>query len=215
MVSESFQFPEHRGTGRHCLPSAIICAKLLCLCSVLSLPFFFVLPPISLAVAWVMGAHKEMPSQIAPPMSLMFLFQAHNYCHGQNTVLLPAYQASCGCSAQLHVIASCFNFPCWFGKLRWDAALSHAWGVWLAGRVLIMFLRVAKHRVLPDCPIGCCCTRTPKGEEIIAEVGLPTSVVRMARSSQALDFAVMLCPNLPSGGWRSVLPSCWDNWANS
>lgn len=44
-LSESFQFPEHRGTGRHCLPSAIICAKLLCLCSVLSLPFFFVLPP--------------------------------------------------------------------------------------------------------------------------------------------------------------------------
>lgn len=74
-----------------------------------------------------------------------------------------------------------------------------------------MFLRVAKHRVLPDCPIDCCCTRTPKGEKIIAEVGLPTSVVRMARSSQALDFAVMLCPNLPSGGWRSVLPSCWDN----
>lgn len=178
-------------------------------------PFFFsVLPPISLAVAWIIGARKEMPSQIAPPKSLMFLFQAHNYCHRQNTVLLPAYQVSCGCSAQLHVIASCFNFPCWFGKLRWDAALSHAWGVWLAGRVLIMFLRVAKHRVLPDCPIGCCCTRTPKGEEIIARVGLPTSVVRMARNSQALDF-VMLCPNLPSGGWRSVLPSCWDNWANS
>lgn len=46
-LSESFQFPEHRGTPRRCLPSAIICARLLCLCSAPSLPpfFFFSSPP--------------------------------------------------------------------------------------------------------------------------------------------------------------------------
>lgn len=51
------------------LPSAIICAKLVPLCS--APPVRPLFSPHFMAVVWIMGTYKEMPSQITSPQLLL------------------------------------------------------------------------------------------------------------------------------------------------
>lgn len=179
------------------LPSAIICAKLVPLCCAppVQPPFF---PLILWQWSGLWRCLSDRFSTASPKILLILLFPSCNCCRRQSILLLSAYHGSCGCSC---VITSCLIFPCWLGKLFWDAVFSQPLGIWLAGRVLIMYVPLEWQSIaaLPCAiPSAAALPTAQEGKQLLDWVFL-CPWFALVRSTQAVGFVLRLCPHLSCG----------------